>query len=52
MSGVDQHAFGDLHLVLKRYLATRPWGEQSFYLRDPFGNPLCMVHRPTAFNGS
>jgi predicted enzyme related to lactoylglutathione lyase len=31
--------------------ATRPWGERSFYLRDPFGNPLCMVHRPTMFTG-
>ena len=32
-------------------IAIRPWGERSFYLRDPFGNPLCMVHRPTAFSG-
>jgi catechol 2,3-dioxygenase-like lactoylglutathione lyase family enzyme len=33
-------------------IVTRPWGERSFYLRDPFGNPLCMVHRPTAFSGN
>src|SRR5688572_13109397 len=24
-------------------IATRPWGERSFYLSDPFGNPLCFV---------
>ena len=20
-----------------------PWGERSFYVKDPFGNPLCFV---------
>ena len=25
----------------------RPWGERSFYARDPFGNPLCFVDRAT-----
>jgi catechol 2,3-dioxygenase-like lactoylglutathione lyase family enzyme len=29
-------------------IATRPWGERSFYVTDPFGNPLCFVSRPTA----
>ena len=29
----------------------RPWGEKSFYLRDPFGNPLCFVDENTAFTG-
>src|SRR5215208_8126705 len=24
-------------------IAKRPWGERSFYLSDPFGNPLCFV---------
>ena len=23
--------------------AKRPWGEESFYVSDPFGNPLCFV---------
>ncbi len=30
---------------------TRPWGERSFYIHDPFGNPVCFVDRPTVFVG-
>jgi catechol 2,3-dioxygenase-like lactoylglutathione lyase family enzyme len=30
-------------------IATRPWGERSFYLGDPFGNPLCFVDAATVF---
>lgn len=30
---------------------TRPWGERSFYARDPFGNPICFVDSPTKFTG-
>jgi catechol 2,3-dioxygenase-like lactoylglutathione lyase family enzyme len=33
-------------------IATRPWGERSFYCADPFGNPLCFVDRATVFTGS
>ena len=33
-------------------IATQPWGERSFYLRDPWGNPLCVVDRPTMFTGT
>jgi catechol 2,3-dioxygenase-like lactoylglutathione lyase family enzyme len=33
-------------------LAQRPWGESCFYLRDPFGNPLCFVDAATLFTGS
>lgn len=29
----------------------RPWGERSFYLKDPFGNKLCFVDRSTVFTG-
>jgi uncharacterized glyoxalase superfamily protein PhnB len=29
----------------------RPWGERSFYARDPFGNPLCFVDETTLFTG-
>ena len=29
----------------------RPWGEVSFYMRDPFGNPLCFVDEKTVFTG-
>ena len=32
-------------------IAVRPWGERSFYLRDPFGNPLCFVDATTLFTG-
>jgi catechol 2,3-dioxygenase-like lactoylglutathione lyase family enzyme len=30
-------------------IAARPWGEESFYANDPFGNPLCFVRRGTEF---
>jgi catechol 2,3-dioxygenase-like lactoylglutathione lyase family enzyme len=33
-------------------IAVRPWGERSFYLRDPFGNPLCFVDERTVFIGT
>ena len=32
-------------------IARRPWGERSFYLHDPFGNPLCFVDGTTVFTG-
>lgn len=32
-------------------IAARPWGETSFYVRDPFGNQLCFVDRRTVFTG-
>jgi catechol 2,3-dioxygenase-like lactoylglutathione lyase family enzyme len=32
-------------------IATRPWGERSFYMKDPFGNPLCFVDEKTLFTG-
>jgi predicted enzyme related to lactoylglutathione lyase len=30
-------------------IATRPWGERSFYMKDPGGNPLCFVDEQTLF---
>ena len=27
----------------------RPWGERSFYARDPFDNPICFVDSQTLF---
>lgn len=30
---------------------TRPWGERSFYARDPFGNRICFVDSATKFMG-
>jgi len=32
-------------------IARRPWGEESFYVEDPFGNPLCFVAEGTVFTG-
>jgi catechol 2,3-dioxygenase-like lactoylglutathione lyase family enzyme len=32
-------------------IAVRPWGERSFYVRDPSGNPLCFVDSRTLFTG-
>lgn len=29
----------------------RPWGERSFYARDPFDNPICFVDAHTIFTG-
>jgi catechol 2,3-dioxygenase-like lactoylglutathione lyase family enzyme len=34
------------------HIAVRPWGERSFYLSDPFGNPLCFVDTRTVFSGT
>ena len=32
-------------------IGVQPWGERSFYLRDPFGNKLCFVDDRTLFMG-
>lgn len=32
-------------------IATRPWGERSFYCADPFGTRLCFVDDTTLFTG-
>jgi catechol 2,3-dioxygenase-like lactoylglutathione lyase family enzyme len=32
-------------------IATRPWGERSFYVTDPWGNGLCFVDEKTLFTG-
>lgn len=32
-------------------IARRPWGERSFYMFDPFGNPLCFVDAASVFTG-
>lgn len=29
----------------------RPWGERSFYAKDPFGNRICFVDDLTVFLG-
>ena len=42
---------GDVHGDPAGKIATRPWGERSFYVEDPFGNKLCFVDRATLFTG-
>jgi len=32
-------------------IMVRPWGERSFYAKDPFGNPICFVDEQTLFTG-
>jgi catechol 2,3-dioxygenase-like lactoylglutathione lyase family enzyme len=32
-------------------IAKRPWGEVSFYMHDPSGNPICFVDEPSIFRG-
>lgn len=32
-------------------IEVRPWGERSFYARDPFENPICFVDSHTLFTG-
>lgn len=29
----------------------RPWRERSFYMRDPWGNPVCLVEHGTEYHG-
>ncbi len=42
---------GDVHGSASGEIVTRPWGERSFYVEDPFGNKLCFVDRATIFTG-
>jgi predicted enzyme related to lactoylglutathione lyase len=41
---------GDGNLPMGQ-IAVRPWGERSFYLKDPFGNKLCFVDAASVFKG-
>jgi catechol 2,3-dioxygenase-like lactoylglutathione lyase family enzyme len=49
LGGLSQET-GDGRLPMGR-IAKRPWGERSFYVHDPFGNPLCFVDSETIFRG-
>jgi len=42
----------DVHGDPAGRIARRPWGERSFYIKDPFGNPICFVDAKTTFRGS
>lgn len=41
----------DVHGSPSDEIQVRPWGERSFYARDPFGNGLCFVDEKTLFTG-
>lgn len=41
----------DVHGSPSDEIGVRPWGERSFYARDPFGNGLCFVDEGTLFTG-
>lgn len=32
-------------------IVVRPWGERSFYVEDPWSNPLCFVQEGTVYTG-
>lgn len=42
---------GEIHGAPAGKIASRPWGERSFYATDPFNNPICFVDEATAFIG-
>ena len=48
--GTLAKVIGDGNLPMGE-IARRPWGERSFYLQDPFGNPLCVVDAASIYTG-
>jgi len=41
----------DVHEASGSGIVVRPWGERSFYVQDPWKNPLCFVEEGTAYAG-
>ena len=41
----------DVHGESAGAMVVRPWGERSFYVKDPWGNGLCFVDEKTLFTG-
>ncbi len=37
--------------IIEEEIKSYPWGERSFYARDPWDNPLCFVDESTLFTG-
>ncbi|RXI96420.1 VOC family protein [Anaerobacillus alkaliphilus] len=37
--------------LVKATIKVQPWGEKSFYMKDPYGNPICFVDEKTVFRG-
>jgi catechol 2,3-dioxygenase-like lactoylglutathione lyase family enzyme len=42
----------DVHDAQGGGIVVRPWGERSFYVEDPWGNPLCFVEEGTVYTGN
>src|SRR5262252_2776498 len=41
----------DVHDGPSGGIVVRPWGERSFYVEDPWKNPLCFVEAGTVYAG-
>lgn len=41
----------DVHDGPSGGIVVRPWGERSFYVEDPWKNPLCFVEAGTVYGG-
>jgi len=41
----------EVHDAMGGGIAVRPWGERSFYVEDPWKNPLCFVEEGTVYTG-
>jgi catechol-2,3-dioxygenase len=41
----------DVHEAPGGGIVVRPWGERSFYVQDPWKNPLCFVEEGTVYTG-
>lgn len=41
----------DVHDAPGGGIVVRPWGERSFYVEDPWENPLCFVEEGTVYRG-
>jgi hypothetical protein len=41
----------DVHGASAGEIVVRPWGERSFYVKDPWDNKLCFVDETTLFTG-
>lgn len=41
----------DVHGDSAGDIVVRPWGERSFYVKDPWNNKLCFVDEKTLFTG-
>src|SRR5215472_2717267 len=41
----------DVHDAPGGGIVVRPWGKRSFYVEDPWKNPLCFVEEGTVYTG-